>query len=321
VRSGTGTLKLFFPTNTRTHVEEKPRPVRVPAPAMAARLVRPGVLIALPAVPFQEQSLFDSKLARIRQLEGFAVDFPPPLHVDDACSVLNVTTTDAMDALRDTDYHGYAMLAIKAAEKRFREEALLLHPDKATGLALQLQPRCEEVMKYLENAMEAVKKAFQAHVVPDVAGVTIRFGLSKRGQPKLIVSWEKSATLDTTVEVLPGAAHEVGLLRTSPPEINACVVCFAEAPALFKHDDCELQLYHTGTDGPQAELDSSATRLVCAVPESIQRSVRKLEIMKELERLHAKKRKHEAPIGAAPKDTGKRARFATTPPWRRSGTW
>ena len=42
---------------------------------MAARLVRPGVLIALPSVPFQEQSLFDRKLARIRQLEQFMVDF------------------------------------------------------------------------------------------------------------------------------------------------------------------------------------------------------------------------------------------------------
>jgi hypothetical protein len=239
---------------------------------------------------------------------------------------LDVTTTDAMETLRENDYHGYAMLAIKNAEKRFREEALLLHPDKATGLAVQLQPRCEEAMKFLENALDAIKKAFQAHVVPGVEGVQIHFALSKRGQPKLIVSWEMSATLDTTVELLPGAAHEVGLLRTSPPEINTCVVCFAEAPALFKHDDCEMQLYHTGIDGPQADMDSSATRLVCAVPESIHRSVRKLEIKKELERLHAEKRKYEAPIGAAPQ-APKRGRFETkkeqkpTPPWRRSGTW
>ena len=99
-------------------------------------------------------------------------------------------------------------------------------------------------MRFLENAPDAIKKAFQAHVVPGVEGVQIHFALSKRGQPKLIVSWEMSATLDTTVEVLPGAAHEVGLLRTSPPEINTCVVCFTEDPALFKHDACELQLSH-----------------------------------------------------------------------------
>ena len=54
------------------------------------------------------------------------------------------------------------MLAIKHGEKRFREEALLLHPDTATGLAVQLQPRCEEAMKFLENALDAIKKAFQA---------------------------------------------------------------------------------------------------------------------------------------------------------------
>jgi len=292
----------------------------VPA-AMAARLVRPGVLIALPAVPFQEQSLFDRKLARIRQLEQFMVDFPPPLDIYEACDILDVTTTDAMETLRENDYHGYAMLAIKNAERRFREEALLLHPDKATGLAVHLQPRCEEAMKILENALDAIKKAFQAHVVPGVEGAQVHFALSKRGQPKLIVSWEMSATHDTTVELLPGAAHEVGLLRTSPPEINTCVICFAEAPALFKHDDCEMQLYHTGIDGPQADMDSSATRLVCAVPEKIHRSVRTLEIKKELVRLHAEKRKHEAPIGAVSKDAGKRARFTTTPPWRRSGTW
>jgi hypothetical protein len=82
-----------------------------------------------------------------------------------------------------------------------------------------------------------------------------------------------------------------------------------------------MLIYHTGIDGPQADMDSSATRLVCAVPETIHRSVRTLEIRKELQRLHAEKRKHEAPIGAAPKDAGKRVRFTTTPPWRRSGTW
>ena len=249
------------------------------------------------------------------------VEYPPPLHVDDACDILEVTTTDAMESLRDSDYHGYAMLAIKAAEKRFREEALLLHPDKATGIAAPLRLRCEEAMKYLENCLEAIKNAFQAHVVPGVAGARIRFGLSRSGQPKLIVSWDMSATLETTVEVLPGSAHDVGLQRTYPPEVDTCVVCFVENPELFKRGDCELQLYHTGIDGPQVDLDSSATRVLCEVPDSIHRSARKLEIKKEIERLKAEKRKYEAPIGAAPKDSCKRGRFAPTPPCRRSGTW
>ena len=104
-------------------VEEKPRPVQVPAPAMA-RAVRPGVLIALPAVPFQEQSLFERKVARLRQLEAFMVDFPLPLDVYDACDIMDVTIADEYEALRETDYNSYSMLAIKAAEKRFRAEAL-----------------------------------------------------------------------------------------------------------------------------------------------------------------------------------------------------
>ena len=116
--AGTGTLKLFFPD-----VEEKPRAVHVPAPAMA-RAVRPGVLIALPAVPFQEQSLFERKVARLRQLEAFMVEFPLPLDVYDACDIMDVTIADEYEALRETDYNSYSMLAIKAAEKRFRAEAL-----------------------------------------------------------------------------------------------------------------------------------------------------------------------------------------------------
>ena len=309
-------MKLYFPTNTRTEVEAKPRQVRVPAPATAARAV-PGVLIALPAVSFQEQSLFDRKLARLRQLEDFMVDLPLPLDVCDACDILDVTTTDAMEAIRGKDYHAYAMLAIKVAEKRRREEAILLHPDKATGLAAPLRPRCEEAMKFLDNALDAIKAAFSAHVVPDVEDVKLHFTLSSRGLPKLIVSWEASATLETTVELLPGAAEEKGLLRCVPPEEDTCVVCFMDAPAFFTRVDCELQVFHTGVDGPQADMDSSATRLICTVPESIRRSVQRYELKKEIARLQERKRKQEAPIGAAPKE--KRGR--PTPPWRRSGTW
>ena len=113
-------MKLFFPTSTSMDVEEKPRPVQVPAPAMA-RAVRPGVLIALPAVPFQEQSLFERKVARLRQLEAFMVDFPLPLDGKDACDILDVTMSDEYEAIRENDYHSYSMLAIKAAERRFRE--------------------------------------------------------------------------------------------------------------------------------------------------------------------------------------------------------
>ena len=320
---GTGTLQLFFSTSTRVDVEAKPKQVRVPAPAMAARTVRPGVLIALPAVPFQEQSLYDRKLARLKQLEEFMVNFvmnfPSPLDVHFACDILDVTTTDAMEAHRETDYHAYAMLAIKVAEKRFREDALLLHPDKATGLATELRPRCEAAIKFLENARDAIKAAFTAHVVPSVEGVQVNFALSSRGLPKLIVSWEASATLETTVELLPGAAGEKGLLRTSPPEADTCIFCFMDAPAHFKRADCELQVFHTGVDGPQADMDSSATRLVCPVPLSIHKSVRRFEIKKEIGRLQQEKRKYETPIGAAP--TAKRGRHAPTPPWRRSGTW
>ena len=324
--TGTGFLKLYFPTSTRTQVEALPRPVRLPAPAMA-RAARPSVLIALPFVPFQEQSLFDRKLARLRQLEAFMADFDHgDLDVADACDILEVTVGEEFESLRETDYDAYALQAIRAAEKRFREEARLLHPDKANGeLTRKLQPRCEAAMKFLENVMQAIRAGFQAHIVPEVEEVKMLFGLSSRGSPKLIVTWEPSATLDTTIEV--AAATRGELQRTFPPEVDSCIFAYADAPTLFKRDECSLVLFHTGVDGPQAEMTGSKKRCLCEVPETIRFKAQKIDIKKELARLQAEKRKYEyeyeQPIGAAAKDSGKRGRHATTtPPWRLgSASW
>ena len=85
----------------------------------------------------------------------------------------------------------------------------------------------------------------------------------------------------------------IGLLAAWAVGPTLCLVlgfwCHLEA-------DCELQVFHTGIDGPQVDMDSSATRVVCAVPESIHRSARKLEIKKELERLRAENARLQAPV-------------------------
>jgi hypothetical protein len=320
VRTGTGFLKLYFPTSTRTLVEALPRPVRLPAPALA-RAARPGVLIALPFVPFQEQSLFDRKLARLRQLEAFMADFDHgDIDVADACDILEVTVGEEFESMRETDYDAYALQAIRAAEKLFREDARLIHPDRANGeLTRQLQPRCEAAMKFLENVMQAIRKGFQGHIVPEVEDVKMLFGLSSRGSPKLIVTWEPSATLDTTIEVAITALAPQ-LQRTFPPEVDSCIFAYADAPALFKRDECSLVLFHTGVDGPQAEMTGSKKRCLCDVPEKIRFKAQKIDMKKENARLLAEKRRYELPIGAAPMDFAKRGRYATpTPPWRVGG--
>ena len=46
-----------------------------------------------------------------------------------AVDVLDVVMSDVEAELLHTNYHQYAMVAIKNAEKCLRAEALLLHPD------------------------------------------------------------------------------------------------------------------------------------------------------------------------------------------------
>ena len=81
-------------------------------------------LLALPNYSHAEKIVEE----RLKVLEKCMEECAYP-SVNVALEVLDVTVSEHDEELRQKDYHQYAMVAIKNAEKRLREEALTFHPD------------------------------------------------------------------------------------------------------------------------------------------------------------------------------------------------
>ena len=122
---GIDIIQLFFSGRVSASVEEKPvRPQVKPVPTR--RIVQ--TLKAIPDFAHVEKTEFDQKEARLLELEAYMDECAEP-SMEFAVDVLDVVMSDVEVELLHTNYHQYAMVVIKNAEKRLRLEALLLHPD------------------------------------------------------------------------------------------------------------------------------------------------------------------------------------------------
>ena len=121
---GIDIVQLYYPGRTFTSVEEKPK-VEVPA----LRILQKGTPLALPNYPQAEKVELDQKEARLKGLEKYMEECANPT-VNFAVEVLDVTMSEQEEELKHESYHEYAMFAIKNAEKRLRENALVFHPDR-----------------------------------------------------------------------------------------------------------------------------------------------------------------------------------------------
>ena len=121
---GIDIIQLFFPGRVSASVEEKPARPQVEVPTR--RTVQ--TLKAIPDFAHVEKVEFDQKEARLQELEAFMDECAEP-SMEFAVDVLDVVMSEVEVELLHTNYHQYAMVAIKNAEKRLRLEALLLHPD------------------------------------------------------------------------------------------------------------------------------------------------------------------------------------------------
>ena len=95
----------------------------------ALRILQKGTPLALPNYSQTEKTEFDQKETRLKELEKYMEECADPT-MNFAVEVLDVNMSEQEEELRHESYHEYAMLAIKNAEKRLRENALLFHPDR-----------------------------------------------------------------------------------------------------------------------------------------------------------------------------------------------
>ena len=305
MRAGMEIVKLYFPGRIFASVEEKPPKVKVRAPSVIK------ALLALPNYTHAEQTELEQRVERLKELEAYMSEWEtmseePDLHL--ATDALGVTVKVEDQGLRDSDYHAYALICLKNAQKRLREEALTLHPDKQTGHFASLKQRCEEAMKFLNNVFDVIKQAFSAHLVPEVEGVEIYFALSRTDAPKLLVKWAKQHTLETIFQWKDGAGY---VEWTLPPSVDLCVFTFDKHPNLFKSAEVHVTLHHVGIDGSQCDMTSAKTRRDVEVPLHIRLAGQKVEVQKELERLRGMKRKGDR----SDDRYTKRTRY-TSAPWR-----
>ena len=104
-------------------VAAKPK-VEVPAP----RAGQNAPLLASPNFAHAEQVEYEQKDARLREIEAYMDECANP-SMEFAVDVLDVTISVEDQELRHNNYHQYALVAIKNAEKRLHKDAHLLHPD------------------------------------------------------------------------------------------------------------------------------------------------------------------------------------------------
>ena len=117
-------VQLFFPGRVSASVEEKPAKPEVEVPTRCSM----RTLKSIPDFAHVEKTEFDQKETRLQELEAYMDECADPT-ANFAVEVLDVHMTEEEAELRHTNYHEYAMVAIRNAEKCLRAEALLLHPD------------------------------------------------------------------------------------------------------------------------------------------------------------------------------------------------